>query len=75
MMPISPVTKAATPQVPAISIGTVSRRLLKNVSPPRWPERTRIRNNAKNRMKAAIKPTDHLPQEVFGNTAIRTILS
>jgi hypothetical protein len=75
MTPISPVTKAATPQVPARSIGTVSRRLLKNASSPRCPETTRMINNAKNRMKAAIKPTDHLPKEVFGKTVIPIILS
>jgi len=66
MIPISPVTKAETPEIPAVIIGTVSIRALKNVSPPRCPKDTRSWNDRSNTMKATINATDHLPKVVFG---------
>jgi len=68
---ISPVKRASTPEVPASSIGMVSARLLKNVSPPRWPEATRSRNVIKNTKKAPMNPVDHLPMGVFGKIVTR----
>jgi len=41
-------------------------RLLKNVSPPRCPNATKIRNTAKNKKNAIISPVDHLPIMVLG---------
>jgi len=66
MTPTSPVTKAETPEIPAISIGTASARLLKNVSPPRCPEAAMSWSDMRNTMKAEISATDHLPKVVFG---------
>jgi len=74
MVPISPITKANTPEVPANSIGIVSIRLLKNVSPPRWPEATRSWNATKNMMRAASNPADHLPGVVFGKILTRMLV-
>ena len=74
MTPISPMTKAETPEVPASNIGIVSMRLLKNVSPPRCPEATISWNAAKNTMKATINPVDHLPNVVFGIILTRTLV-
>ena len=72
--PISPVRNASTPEVPASSIGIVSARLLKNVSPPRWPEATRSSKAAKNTANAASNPTDHLPKADCGKRLIRILL-
>lgn len=55
---ISPIRKASTPEVPASSIGIVSTRLLKNVSPPRCPEATRSRNTTRSTTKATTNPVD-----------------
>ncbi len=63
---IIPVKKADMPEIPAISIGIVSAKLLKNVSPPRWPEATRSRNVINSKKKTIINPTDNLPKKVFG---------
>ena len=66
MIPMIPVKKADIPEIPAISIGTDSARLLKNVAPPRCPEATRSRNVMKNTIKAIMSHIDHLPKRVFG---------
>jgi len=66
MMLMIPVKKADTPEIPASSIGIVSVRLLKNVSPPRCPEATRSWNDINNTTKATINATDHLPKVVLG---------
>ena len=71
MTPISPIRNASTPEIPASSIGIVSARLLKNVSPPRWPEATRSWNVTKNTTKAANNPIDHLPRYDFGKIITR----
>ena len=65
-MLISPVMKAAIPEVAATSIGIVRIGLLKNVSPPRCPEATRIPNDARDTAKAKISQADHLPKVVVG---------
>lgn len=66
MMPMIPVKKADTPEIPASSIGIVSARLLKNVSPPRCPDATRSRNTKKKKSRLAVNPIDHLPIVVLG---------
>ena len=66
MMPMMPVKKADIPQIPAISIGTASKGLLKNVSPPRCPEATRSWNNVNSAIKATMSHIDHLPNWVLG---------
>ena len=60
-----PVMKAAIPEVAAISIGIVRIGLLKNVSPPRCPEATRIPNDARDTAKVKISQADHLPKLVL----------
>ena len=64
--PISPVKKEAIPQIPAITIGTASKRLLKNVAPPRCPVATSIWKSENNTMKVKINRIDHFPDTVFG---------
>jgi len=71
---ISPIRKASTPEVSASSIGIVSTRLLKNVSPPRCPEATRSRNTTRSTTKATTNPVDHLPKGVFGKMVTRILL-
>ena len=61
MIPMIPAKKADIPEIPAIIIGTVSKRLLKNVSPPRCPEATRSWNNMNSAIKAIMSHIDHLP--------------
>jgi len=41
----------------------------------RRTDAAKVWNNTKSRMKAAAKPTDHLPKELFGRILIRTMLS
>ena len=66
MIPMVPVKKVDMPEIPAINIGIVRKRLLKNVAPPCCPEATRRWNNMNNKMKAAISQIDHWPKRVFG---------
>ena len=66
MIPMIPVKKADIPEIPAISIGTDSARLLKNVAPPRCPEAKRSCNVMKNTIEAIMSHIDHLPKRVFG---------
>ena len=66
MIPMIPVKKADIPDIPAISIGTDSTRLLKNVAPPRCPEAIRSWNAMNNTIKAAMSHIDHLPKRVLG---------
>ena len=66
MIPMIPVKNADIPEIPAISIGTDSARLLKNVAPPRCPEATRSQNVTNNTIKAIMSHIDHLPKRVLG---------
>ena len=66
MIPMIPVKNADIPEIAAISIGTDSARLLKNVSPPRCPEATRSWNNINSMIKVIISHIDHLPKRVLG---------
>ena len=65
-MLISPVKKAAIPEVAATSIGIVRIGLLKNVSPPRCPEATRIPNDARDIANAKISQVERVPNLVLG---------
>jgi hypothetical protein len=65
-MLIRPAMNAAIPEVAAISAGTVRIGLLKNVSPPRCPEATRIANDARDTAKVKISQADLLPKIVVG---------
>ena len=65
-IPMIPVKKADTPQIPAISRGINSARLLKTVAPPRCPEAKRSWNDMNNTIKAIMSHIDHLPKRVFG---------
>ena len=68
-----PVTKAA-PDMPARTI--VKARARTGLNPgPSGSKPIKTSDNAKNRMKAIAKPTDHLPQEVLGKTLICTMES
>ena len=66
MTPIKPVKNEQMPESPAIIIGIVSLRLLKNVSPPLSPNSTSIKNNPRNIKKDMINPIDHFPRSLFG---------
>jgi hypothetical protein len=66
IVPITPVKNANIPEIPAISIGIDSARLLKNVAPPRCPEATRSWNVMNNTTKAIMSQIDHLPKRVLG---------
>jgi len=71
-MLMSPITKAAMPEIPAATIAIGAN----GAGPtPRRAGAIKIQNNTKSRMKAAAKPTDHLPKELFGRILIRTMLS
>jgi len=59
MMPMIPVKKANRAEIPAITIGMDSARLLKNVAPPRCPEATIIMNKT---IKTVISHIDHCPK-------------
>jgi len=69
---MSPVTKAAMPEIPkiivAITIGATGPG-------PAPPSPVKTANNTESRVKAAARPTDHLPNEVFGRILIRTVVS
>jgi len=65
-MLIRPVMNADIPAVAAISTGIVRIGLLKNVSPPRCPEATRIPNDARDTAKVKISQADLLPKVVVG---------
>ena len=66
IIPMIPVKKADIPEIPAISIGMDSARLLKNVAPPRCPAFTRSWNIMIKTIKAIMSHIDHLPKRVFG---------
>ena len=66
MISMMPVKKADIPEIPAITIGKDSARLLKNVAPPRWPEATRSWKAMNNTIKAIMSHIDHLPKRVRG---------
>lgn len=66
MIPKMPVRKANTPETPARSMGIVSARLLKNVSPPRCPKATNTWNKMNRAVSAIAKLIDHLPRSVVG---------
>ena len=66
MMERIPVKNAHTANMAAISMGIVSTRLLKNVSPPRWPKATRAANNMKKARANAINLTDQAPSTALG---------
>lgn len=56
-----------TPAVHAPSIGMVSVRLLKKVSPPRWLNTLTIKKKkATNKTKIKNRTTDHIPDFDFG---------
>jgi hypothetical protein len=57
------------PEIPKAAIAMA--RIGLNPTPPS-PIKTA--NNMESRMKAAARPTDHLPNEVFGRILIRTML-
>ncbi len=56
-----PVMNAAVAEKKAVNIGIVSFKLLKNVSPPRSPIFTRMKNIDKNKKKISIKIIDIFP--------------
>ncbi len=58
---ITPMMKAATPEIAARSPGIASKRLLKKVLPPLSPKAIKRFNNPRKMKKARIDPTDHLP--------------
>ncbi|MFC2069457.1 hypothetical protein ACFLTP_10720 [Chloroflexota bacterium] len=58
--------KADIPEIPAISIGMDSARLLKNVVPPRCPEATRSWNAMNNKITTTMRQIDQFPKRVFG---------
>ena len=62
IMPIIPIKNEDIPAMAAISIGTDSKRLLKNVVPPRCPKATRIWNVMNNTKKATMSHIDNLPK-------------
>lgn len=66
IMPVAPVINVQTPETPMRRAGMASVRLLKNVSPPRWPEAMRRRRVASKRKKMTVNPTDIFPRRVFG---------
>ncbi len=57
-----PVKKANRAEIPAITIGMDSARVLKNVAPPRCPEATRIWNTMNKTIKTVISHIDHCPK-------------
>jgi len=59
---MNPIKKEQAPESPAIIIGIVSLRLLKNVFPPLSPKLTNKKNNPRNTKKEIINPIDHLPR-------------
>jgi len=65
-MLIRPVKNADIPAAAAISPGMVRIGLLKNVSPPRCPEATRIPNDPRDTAKVKISQADLLPRLVVG---------
>jgi len=69
---MSPVTKAAMPDVPKIKVAI---KMGATGPDPTPPSAVKTENNMESRMKAAAKPTDHLPNEVFGRIVIRTVVS
>jgi len=66
IMLMRPVTKAVMPEIPkaTVTIGPTGPG-------PTPPSPVKTAHNAKSRMKAAARPTDHLPKEVFGRMLIR----
>jgi hypothetical protein len=64
MMDRIPVKNAHMANMDAVSIGIVSRGLLKNVSPPLCPDAINTDNTMKNRMEAPISLIDHVPRVV-----------
>ena len=54
-----PVKKANRAEIPAITIGIDSARLLKNVAPPRCPEAITTMNET---IKTVISHIDHCPK-------------
>ena len=67
MTAIIPVIKAAMAEAPAPSMGMLIQRLSKNVFPPSCLKtETTVTPVASNKKKAMIRPTDHLPNLVFG---------
>ena len=65
-MPMLPVKKELTPEIPAARIDRESLKLLKKVWPPLSSNPTNKKNNPRNAKKRAINLIDHLPKEVFG---------
>ena len=68
---MSPVIKAAMNEIP---MATFAIKIRAN-GPGSLPSLVKTANNIELRMKAAAKPTDHLPKELFGRILIRTMLS
>jgi hypothetical protein len=66
MMERIPVKNEPIANMEAVSMGIVSKRLLKNVSPPLCPDAIKADNTMKNRMEITINLTDQLPRVVLG---------
>ena len=68
---MNPVTKAAMPEIPKVTVAI----MIKATGPgPTPPSPVKTPNNIESRTKAAARPTDHIPNEVFGRILIRTML-
>jgi hypothetical protein len=68
-MLMSPVIKAAMPE---IAKATVAITIIATVPGPTPPSPVKTANNMESRVKAAARPTDQLPKELFGRILIRT---
>jgi len=66
IMLMSPVMKAAIPLIPARSIGIAREGLLKNVSPPRCPNKRLILNTPINTARVTSSQAERLPNLVLG---------
>ena len=71
IMLMSPVIKAAMNEIP---MATFAIKIRAN-GPGSPPNLVKTANNMESRMKAAARPTDHLPKEVFGRILIRTFIT
>ncbi len=65
IIPIMPMINANTPEAPIKIPGIAKKRLLKKVSPPRWPIIIKDCNMMNRRKKEIIKAIDNLPRRVF----------
>jgi len=60
--------------MPEIPKATVAITIKATAPGPTPPSPVKTANNMESRMKAAARPTDHLPKELFGRILIRTSL-